>query len=318
MPQCFVSNCRNYYGKTRKLDLTYHIFPTKTDLAEKWVVLCGHKRDFKAPPYARVCSDHFSPSCYQRDLQHELLGLPLRKKLKPDAIPNKNLAHEINTERNSMAPQNNRKRTDNVTKTSLGSIPNKNKTKQTASSSVQMTNKNVKSHLENIASSGASNPKIKPKPGLSRSNKISINDLCKNKSCPQRHSSPLKETTANKIEQNLIREVSIESFKNLTKEVTIQPIKKQDEKDSIQPVISKKKSALLKIRPKENLKTCNQGKKFNLKRINPGNTSVSKEPVNTCKYGKSSKHIFEQNEAGTYANEVKYKNREEKIYRIFE
>lgn len=296
MPQCFVSNCRNYYGKTRgKVDVMYHIFPTKPDLAEKWSVLCGHKKDFKAPPYARVCSDHFSPSCYQRDLQHELLGLPLRKKLKADAIPNKNLAHEINTEKNSNIPLKDRKKTDKVTKFSLDSISNKNKTKQAATSSLQMTNKNVKPHLENITITGASKPKVKPKHGLSRShslNKIAINNLCKNKSCPQRRSNPLKETTSNKIEQNLIREVSIESFKNLTKEVTIEPIKKRDEEDFIQPVISKKEPALLKIRPKENLKVCNQVKKFTCKRNGHDNTSDGKEPDKTCKYGESSKHVI--------------------------
>ncbi|KAJ8944811.1 hypothetical protein NQ318_013147 [Aromia moschata] len=49
------------------------------------------KKGVRPPPYARVCSDHFSPDCYQRDLQHELLGLPLRRKLKSDAVPNQNL-----------------------------------------------------------------------------------------------------------------------------------------------------------------------------------------------------------------------------------
>lgn len=43
------------------------------------------------PPHSRVCSEHFSSLCYQRDLQHELLGLPLRKKLKRDALPDQNL-----------------------------------------------------------------------------------------------------------------------------------------------------------------------------------------------------------------------------------
>jgi hypothetical protein len=32
-----------------------------------------------------------SPDCYERDLQHELLGLPVRKRLKQDAVPTLNL-----------------------------------------------------------------------------------------------------------------------------------------------------------------------------------------------------------------------------------
>ncbi|KAJ8910936.1 hypothetical protein NQ315_014356 [Exocentrus adspersus] len=67
------------------------MLPASPTLAMKWAKASG-KRDVKPPPYARVCSEHFSPECYQRDLQHELLGLPLRKKLKPDAVPDRNLS----------------------------------------------------------------------------------------------------------------------------------------------------------------------------------------------------------------------------------
>ena len=35
----------------------------------------------------RVCSLHFSDSCYERDLRNELLGIPVRKRLLPDAVP---------------------------------------------------------------------------------------------------------------------------------------------------------------------------------------------------------------------------------------
>lgn len=66
------------------------MFPSSPSLAAKWTELCGHGES-APPPYSRVCSEHFSPMCYQRDLQHELLGLPLRKKLKRDAVPNRKL-----------------------------------------------------------------------------------------------------------------------------------------------------------------------------------------------------------------------------------
>ncbi|XP_030752894.1 putative leucine-rich repeat-containing protein DDB_G0290503 isoform X2 [Sitophilus oryzae] len=91
MPQCYVENCGNYYGKTRgNAKIIYHMMPLDPALAAKWAKLCG-RPEVKRSSYARVCSDHFSPKCYQRDLQHELLGLPLRRKLKPDAVPDTNL-----------------------------------------------------------------------------------------------------------------------------------------------------------------------------------------------------------------------------------
>lgn len=91
MPQCYVASCTNYYGKTRgNSKIIYHMLPASPSLAMKWAKASG-KKDVIPPPYARVCSDHFSPGCYQRDLQHELLGLPLRKKLKTDAVPDRNL-----------------------------------------------------------------------------------------------------------------------------------------------------------------------------------------------------------------------------------
>lgn len=76
MPQCYVETCRNYYEKTRgSKDIIYHMLPGDPVLALKWIHACGKKKQ-TLPYYARVCSDHFSEKCYQRDLQHELLGKP--------------------------------------------------------------------------------------------------------------------------------------------------------------------------------------------------------------------------------------------------
>lgn len=91
MPRCFVTNCGNYYSKTKSTDVIYHVFPNCKKLAAQWMALCGKESQGQAPKYARVCSNHFSPDCYQRDLQHELLGLPIRKKLKSDAVPDLHL-----------------------------------------------------------------------------------------------------------------------------------------------------------------------------------------------------------------------------------
>ena len=40
----------------------------------------------------RICSNHFSENQIQRDLQHELLGLPARKRLIPNALPDQHLS----------------------------------------------------------------------------------------------------------------------------------------------------------------------------------------------------------------------------------
>lgn len=96
MPQCLVKTCGNYYGKTRSGNkVIYHMLPSNPQLQSKWVELCTNKKNVKVNGYARVCSEHFSENSYQRDLQHELLGLPLRRKLKPDALPERNLPPKV-------------------------------------------------------------------------------------------------------------------------------------------------------------------------------------------------------------------------------
>ncbi|XP_017768881.1 PREDICTED: uncharacterized protein LOC108557013 [Nicrophorus vespilloides] len=91
MPKCYATNCTNYYGKTRgNPKVSYHIMPSSAILASRWAKACTGVSE-TPPRYMRVCSDHFSDGCYQRDLQHELLGLPLRKRLKPDSVPDMNV-----------------------------------------------------------------------------------------------------------------------------------------------------------------------------------------------------------------------------------
>ena len=40
-------------------------------------------------PNTRVCSDHFQSDCFERDLKAEMLGVRSSRKLKQDAIPDK-------------------------------------------------------------------------------------------------------------------------------------------------------------------------------------------------------------------------------------
>ena len=67
-----------------------HAFPKDTLRTQAWIIKC-RRTDFINTNTARVCGDHFGETSHKRDLEHELLNLPLRKVLKDDAVPNKNL-----------------------------------------------------------------------------------------------------------------------------------------------------------------------------------------------------------------------------------
>lgn len=87
--ECAVATCKNYWRKTKDTEhVIYHRFPNNKEIAKIWLFKCK-RADTVNIVNARVCSVHFDNEDYLRDLQHELLGLPPRKKrrLKPDAVP---------------------------------------------------------------------------------------------------------------------------------------------------------------------------------------------------------------------------------------
>lgn len=89
MPQCAVANCNNTHRKTKGRAVRYHRFPGDPSTRAKWLQSCGrHVQNWAT---SRVCSRHFSDDSYERDVQHELLGLPTRCRLKKGALPEKNL-----------------------------------------------------------------------------------------------------------------------------------------------------------------------------------------------------------------------------------
>ncbi|XP_065219890.1 uncharacterized protein LOC135845326 isoform X2 [Planococcus citri] len=94
---CSVASCKNT-GRTKTMirpELKFHRFPKDPDMRREWVRKCGRKERFN-PDTGTVCSDHFIPEDYQRDLRAELLGLgDDKKRLLPDAVPHKNLPPEI-------------------------------------------------------------------------------------------------------------------------------------------------------------------------------------------------------------------------------
>ncbi|XP_057307529.1 THAP domain-containing protein 7-like [Hydractinia symbiolongicarpus] len=67
----------------------YHIPSAKKDkeLRNKW--LHNIKRSGTLPKDSGfyICSHHFEPECFERDLQAELMGPPPRNKLKDGAVP---------------------------------------------------------------------------------------------------------------------------------------------------------------------------------------------------------------------------------------
>lgn len=91
MPQCAVATCRNNHRKTKGRRVRYHRFPAEDDVRSRWVSVCGRGgvvNTFNTAT-ARVCSLHFSPHSYERDVEHELLGLPPRSRLKRGAVPDR-------------------------------------------------------------------------------------------------------------------------------------------------------------------------------------------------------------------------------------
>ena len=85
---CAVAQCSNYGRKIS--DVMYHRFPKDPKFQREWVSRCK-RMDKVNVNTARVCSIHFLPEDYERGLKNELLGLPLIKKLKRDAIPSQHI-----------------------------------------------------------------------------------------------------------------------------------------------------------------------------------------------------------------------------------
>ncbi|XP_046627385.1 THAP domain-containing protein 2-like [Neodiprion virginianus] len=70
------------YSKTRKRRderITFHVFPKRPDRRDAWIRFMG-RADYKPTPYSRLCSQHFTDSCFDR-------ASTARVQLNNDAIP---------------------------------------------------------------------------------------------------------------------------------------------------------------------------------------------------------------------------------------
>ena len=83
---CAIAGCSNHDRHMKELNYIFHSFPRSKENRSKWIIACKRADSFNAEK-SRVCSHHFDESDYERDLKGELLGLPLKRVLKPDAVP---------------------------------------------------------------------------------------------------------------------------------------------------------------------------------------------------------------------------------------
>ncbi|XP_048521919.1 uncharacterized protein LOC109537018 isoform X5 [Dendroctonus ponderosae] len=93
MPQCAVVGCNNTHRRTKGGSVKYHRFPGDSVIRHQWLKACGKSVNNCAT--ARICSRHFSEASYERDVQHEILGLPTRSRLKRGALPDQNLPNDF-------------------------------------------------------------------------------------------------------------------------------------------------------------------------------------------------------------------------------
>lgn len=89
MPGCAVARCVNYSDKTKGTGIIYHSIPWNP-LLQKYGSQNANAKNVNVLN-ARVCSQHFTADDYVRDLKAELLNLPPKMILKPDAVPSMNI-----------------------------------------------------------------------------------------------------------------------------------------------------------------------------------------------------------------------------------
>ncbi|KAF7262130.1 hypothetical protein EG68_00653 [Paragonimus skrjabini miyazakii] len=137
MPQCCFAGCHNRTDDGR--GLSFFRFPRRDVARTKaWVQACGREA-FVPSQHSRVCSQHFSPDDFERDIRSELLGSSHRRlRLKDTAVPTKALGIKSSQEpkekvnRNSTSPVKvDEKETHNETNT--GRLAEKRKSDHAAS-----------------------------------------------------------------------------------------------------------------------------------------------------------------------------------------
>ena len=85
MGRCIIQTCRNNSHKTRTTDKNtkYHGFPKDVIKRFEWIKKLNSD-NWVPDSNACVCSEHFLPTDFERDLKAELLKLPPKRILKPE------------------------------------------------------------------------------------------------------------------------------------------------------------------------------------------------------------------------------------------
>ncbi|XP_033214389.1 THAP domain-containing protein 2-like isoform X2 [Belonocnema kinseyi] len=94
--QCAVPHCKNaslrHANNENKKRISYHMFPKDEFYKEEWISKCR-----RSTPYnydnAYMCSEHFANDDFLREIKSESPHLPVKRKLKPDAIPSRLLGN---------------------------------------------------------------------------------------------------------------------------------------------------------------------------------------------------------------------------------
>lgn len=81
------------------------MFPKDESMREIWLQKCGKKPPFRYNN-SFICSKHFKEEDFERDVRREFLDLPVKMKLKADAIPSLNLDDQDDESDNNDSSKN--------------------------------------------------------------------------------------------------------------------------------------------------------------------------------------------------------------------
>lgn len=94
MVSCATTGCWRHDRNQKELCIKFHRFPKNNEIRLKWVKDC--KQDDLLPAdVVRVCSEYSDETDCLRDLKNELFIIPVKLKLKPEAVPYLNLIANI-------------------------------------------------------------------------------------------------------------------------------------------------------------------------------------------------------------------------------
>ena len=86
IPTCAVGSCKPPYPIE-----SFHVFPKDRKLWLIWQQYCLRGDSFIPNEKSRICSRHFRPEDFGRDLKFELMGGKKKYLLKPGTVPCKAL-----------------------------------------------------------------------------------------------------------------------------------------------------------------------------------------------------------------------------------